>query len=120
MSRRIAARAAATLGALTLALTLAACASPPEVVPSDDGVEPAVVVTVIDNRYEPSEVEIEAGEAVQWVFQGSAKHDVVADDGSFVSELMYEGTYTHVFDESGEFPYVCSIHPEMTGVVHVN
>ena len=117
----IAARAAAVFGALALALTPSACSSTPEPVPSDDGATPAVIVKVIDNKFEPSEVEIEQGEAVQWVFEGrSAKHDVVAEDGSFVSELMYEGTYTHVFETTGEFPYDCSIHPEMTGVVHVS
>lgn len=120
MSARHAVRAFAATCALVLAATLAACSATPEPVPSDEGVEPAVVVKVIDNKFEPSDVEIAPGEAVQWVFEGrSAKHDVVADDGSFVSELMYEGTYTHVFDEAGEFGYDCSIHPEMTGVVRV-
>lgn len=115
------ARATALAAAVALTVSLAACsAGKPEVVPSDDGVEPAVIVRVIDNAYEPSEVTIQPGQAVQWVFEGrSAKHDVVAKDGSFVSELDYEGTYTHVFDEAGEFEYDCSIHPEMRGIVTV-
>lgn len=92
----------------------------PELVPSDDGATPAVTVRVIDNAYEPQEVTVEPGQAVQWVFEGrSAKHDVVAEDGSFVSDLVYEGTYTHVFEEAGDFPYDCSIHPEMRGLVTV-
>ncbi len=110
------------IGAVALlAVPLAACAggAKPKPVPSDTGAEPAVTVTVIDNRYEPAEVEIEPGEAVRWVFKGKMEHDVVAKDGSFVSELMTTGEYVKRFDEAGEFPYDCSVHPEMTGVVRV-
>lgn len=99
---------------------LAACApSKKPIVPSDDGVEAAVTVMVIDNKFEPSRVEVKPGQAVRWVFAGSMEHDVVAADGSFVSELQTSGEYVHVFDRAGEFLYDCSIHPEMTGVVTV-
>ncbi len=117
-------RLAAALAALSLVGALVACSagSKPDVVPSDElpaGTEPAVTVRVIDNKYEPAEVEIEAGQAVRWVFEGVMEHDVVAEDGSFVSELVTAGEYVHVFGSAGEWPYDCSIHPEMTGVVTV-
>lgn len=99
---------------------LAACApSKKPFVPSDEGVEAAITVMAIDNKFEPSQVEVKPGQAVRWVFAGSMEHDVVAADGSFVSELQTSGEYVHVFDQAGEFPYDCSIHPEMTGVVTV-
>lgn len=116
-------RAALALGALVLAASLGACSaqgSKPPVVPSDDSATPAVIVRAVDNEYRPREVTIKPGEAVQWQFEGvSGKHDVVGEGGSFVSELVYEGTYTHVFEKAGEYDYKCSIHPEMTGVVKV-
>lgn len=116
LTRRIAAAASAVL----LIASLAACSpSKPELVASDQGVEPVVTVYAIDNRYEPAEVEIEAGQAVRWVFKGAMEHDVVAADGSFVSDLQITGEYVHVFEEPGEYPYDCSVHPEMTGVVTV-
>lgn len=100
---------------------LTACApSSPTPVPSDDDAEDvAVTVQVSDNKYEPAEVTVRPGQAVRWEFLGPAKHDVVADDRSFVSELVREGSYTHIFDAAGEFPYLCSIHPEMRGLVTV-
>lgn len=91
----------------------------PEAVPSDDDAEAAVTVRAFDNAYDPPEVEIAPGQAVRWEFDGPAEHDVVAADGSFVSELMTGGSYTHRFAEAGDFPYDCSVHPEMTGVVRV-
>lgn len=120
LDRRIVRRALGALAAVLIAGALVACGQgKPETVPSDEGVEPVVTVYAIDNRYEPAEVEIEPGQAVRWVFQGSMEHDVVAEDGSFVSELMTAGEYVHVFDSAGEWPYDCSIHPEMTGKVVV-
>lgn len=114
-------RAALAAAAAALLLTVTACAGTgkPELVPSDTAADPVVTVTVVDNRYEPAEVEIEVGQAVRWVFQGVMEHDVVAEDGSFVSELVTGGEYIHVFEAAGEFPYDCSIHPEMTGRVVV-
>ncbi|MCA0379489.1 MAG: cupredoxin domain-containing protein [Actinobacteria bacterium] len=99
---------------------LAACAQKkPAVVPSAGGVTAVVTVAVIDNKFEPAAVEIKAGQALRWVFSGVMEHDVVAEDGSFVSELQAEGEYVHVFEQAGEYPYDCSVHPEMTGSVTV-
>jgi plastocyanin len=57
---------------------------------------------------------------VRWEFVARDKHDVVSNDRSFVSELVYGGTtYTHIFDEAGDYSYLCSIHPEMVGLVTV-
>lgn len=118
--RRLLTGAASVLG-IGAAGMLVGCARPskPEVVPSATGVEPVVTVRAVDNKFLPAEVEVAPGQAVRWVFEGTMEHDVVAEDGSFVSELMHEGSYVHVFDAAGEFPYDCSIHPEMTGVVRV-
>lgn len=110
---------AIAVAALLLGLTACGGTSKPPMVPSDANAEPVVTVTVTDNKYEPAAVEIEVGQAVRWVFQGAMEHDVVAADGSFVSELMTEGEYVHVFEEAGAFLYDCSIHPEMTGSVTV-
>ncbi|MFC7766070.1 cupredoxin domain-containing protein [Leucobacter soli] len=90
-------------GALTAGLAGCAAAKP-DPVPSDTGVEPAVTVQAIDNRYEPAEVEIAEGQAVRWVFAGTNKHDVVAEDGSFVSELIAEGSTSTSSRRQGSSP----------------
>lgn len=105
---------------LGLILGLSGCATgKPELVPSDDNVKAAITVRAVDNKFEPAEVEIAKGQAVRWVFEGTNQHDVVSDDGSFVSDLVYDGSYTHVFNDVGDFRYICSIHPEMIGNVKV-
>lgn len=115
-----AARVGAAVVAAAVVLGLSACgAGKPDLVPSDDDAKPVVTVHAIDNAFEPKTVTVKPGQAVKWVFEGSLKHDVVAADGSFVSELVREGSYTHVFKKAGEYMYDCSIHPEMTGLVKV-
>ncbi|MGO3236117.1 MAG: cupredoxin domain-containing protein [Canibacter sp.] len=109
----------AAVAVLALVFASGCSAQKPEVTLSAEGVEPAATVQAIDNAYEPETVTIQAGEAVEWTMAGSSEHDVVAEDGSFVSELVMTGTFTHVFDEPGEYPYDCSVHPEMTGKVIV-
>lgn len=112
-----AAGGAAAFGAVW---ALTGCApTKPEVTPSANDEAPDFIVQVVDNAYEPRELSVRPGQAVQWEFLGSQEHDVVAEDESFVCELMKTGTYTHVFETPGEFAYLCSIHPEMTGVVFV-
>ena len=119
--RRLIGGFAGLLGA-GAAVTLTSCGVPgakPETVPSDDEIKAAITIRAFDNQYDPADVQIAPGQAVRWVFEGPAEHDVVAEDGSFVSDLVYEGSYTHLFEEPGEFPYDCSIHPEMTGIIRV-
>lgn len=110
---------AGALGLLSIGAIAGCAAGKPEPVPSDDDVKAAVTVRVVDNAFEPAEVRITPDQAVRWVFEGSVEHDVVADDRSFVSELMREGSYTHRFAEVGDYDYICSVHPEMRGVVRV-
>lgn len=108
--------------ALTLALAATGCTSTAEPVPSDDtATDIGAVVQVVDNAYEPAEVTIKPGQAVRWEFVDRDKHDVVSSDRSFVSELLPAGnTYTHIFDDAGDYAYTCSIHPEMVGLVVVS
>lgn len=109
MSRRLAAVLAAPLPVLLSA----GCS--PGVTP------PAAVVEIQDLRFTPGSVTVPAGSAVEWRFDdGGLYHHVHADDGSFDSDIVGEGTYSATFDEAGTHTYACSIHPYMTGTVTVS
>lgn len=85
-------------------------------VPATDG----AVVRVEDSSFEPSKVEIEAGQSVTWKFVDRAvSHNVVAKDKSFSSPLKRSGTFVHTFDEPGTYSYRCTLHPQMAGTVTV-
>ncbi|WP_432486339.1 cupredoxin domain-containing protein [Kineococcus esterisolvens] len=79
---------------------------------------PAVSVVVRNIAFDPAEVEVRRGDAVEWVFDdGGILHQVRGD--GFDSGVVGAGTFRHTFTAAGEHPYVCSVHPHMTGVVRV-
>lgn len=82
-------------------------------------VAPATV-TIRDLRFSPDSLEIRVGNSVEWRFDDDGLyHHVEAEDGSFESDIVGSGTFTATFNESGSYPYSCSIHPYMTGTVVV-
>jgi len=74
--------------------------------------------------FSPSEVTIGVGDSVTWHNDSTAAHTVTSGnpedgpDGLFDSGLFLGGdTFSHTFNEAGEYQYFCQIHPWMTGTV---
>jgi predicted secreted protein with PEFG-CTERM motif len=75
----------------------------------------------------PHEAVIDVGSEVVWTNDDTAAHTVTSGDikaggpdGNFDSGLFMAGkTFSHKFEEAGEFPYFCLVHPWMQGVVIV-
>ena len=76
-----------------------------------------------DECYLPAGVSVEPGTTVVWSNDDTAAHTVTStadspmafDSGLFMPETTFEVT----FDDPGEYPYLCIVHPWMTGVVVV-
>ena len=80
----------------------------------------AVQVIMANRSYDPQQVTVKVGDTVTWVNQDTPKHDVVADNGEFKSNLFDKGgTFSFTFTKTGTYPYHCSIHPGMVGTVVV-
>ena len=86
--------------------------------------EPAVTVTVGAEgnngtyAFDPPAVRVDPGTTVVWEWTGKGgAHNVVAEDGSFESELTDESghTFEYTFEESGVTKYACVPH-EMMGM----
>ncbi len=104
----------ATAGLLAACLVACEGQSLDEVEPVDGVTE----VAVKDNEYEARVIRVPAGTEVTWIWEGGARHNVVGD-GGFQSELLREGTFTHMFDAPGTYNYLCTLHGGMTGRVIV-
>lgn len=77
-------------------------------------------VSIEDFEFNPPATEVDAGTTVTWTNNGEVDHTATADDGSFDSGVMEPGaTFSFTFDEEGEFPYICEIHPDMQGTITV-
>lgn len=80
-----------------------------------------------NNCYDPSEVTIDVGSEITWSNDDTAAHTVTSGDirqdgpdGHFDSGLFMAGkSFPFKFEEAGEFPYFCQVHPWMTGTVIV-
>ena len=74
----------------------------------------------------PYEITVNVGDEVVWSNDDSAAHTVTAGSaadgpsGVFDSSLFMAGTtFSFQFDQEGEFPYFCMVHPWMEGIVKV-
>lgn len=76
---------------------------------------------VIDNfTFTPQSTIVSKGTTVTFLNNDSATHTVVSDNNAFKSKDIEPGqSYQHTFNETGSFPYHCSIHPTMTGTITV-
>ncbi|MFF0815517.1 plastocyanin/azurin family copper-binding protein [Rhodococcus sp. NPDC003318] len=113
--------------ALLLTAVLAGCGS------GTDGTEPSTTaptsesgtttVRVAGMRFTPETVTIRVGETVTWEFDDNGlPHNVTADTSApseFRSPIRTTGSFTETFTEPGTYPYLCTLHPNMTGTVFV-
>jgi plastocyanin len=79
------------------------------------------VVTMQGQSYTPRDLVVLVGETVTWSNEDSLAHTVTdSDDDRFDSGSIVPGhTFAHVFAEQGVFPYHCTIHRFMFGIVRV-
>lgn len=81
---------------------------------------PAVTVDITKFAFEPKEITIAPGTKVTWTNHDETPHTVTSNDKSFASKgLDTDDKFEHVFASEGDFTYFCTVHPFMTGVVHV-
>lgn len=83
------------------------------------GAEP-VTVDIARFAFMPKEITVAPGTTVVWVNHDETPHTVAAPGHGFVSKALdTDDRYEHTFADEGDVPYFCTVHPFMTGVVHV-
>ena len=90
-------------------------------VPALHAASPASVgVDISKFLFNAKEITVAPGTKVVWTNHDDTPHSVAANDKSFSSKgLDTDDTFEHTFANEGDFGYICSVHPFMTGVVHV-
>jgi plastocyanin len=80
----------------------------------------AAAVTITKFTFEPKEITVAPGTRIVWTNRDDTPHSVNSTDKSFASKGLDTGdTYDHTFASEGNFSYACSLHPFMTGIIHV-
>jgi len=104
-----------------VALALAFCAA--FVMPAIFAVgspAPTIDVDIAKFAFAPKEITIAPGTKITWTNHDEAPHTVTSNDKSFASKgLDTDDKFEHTFASEGDFSYICTVHPFMTGVVHV-
>ena len=70
----------------------------------------------------PNDITVEPGTRVVWTNRDETPHTVTsrAAPRVFASPgLDTDDRFERVFDDEGDFAYLCTVHPMMTAVVHV-
>jgi len=108
---------AATLGTASLGQVCV-----PDADPGDGG--DFVGVSIQNLAFSPKEVTIEAGQTVRWTNRDLVAHTVTSGDpGDQDSGVLFDSgtmtfarTFTHQFNEPGEFTYYCIPHQTMASM----
>jgi plastocyanin len=87
--------------------------------------------TLTTDAYSPNPIQVSVGTTVTWTNNDSQPHTVTSGsngqpDNKFNSSpnftpLLNPGqTFSFTFTEEGEYPYFCTLHPNMVGTVSVS
>jgi plastocyanin len=69
-------------------------------------------------KFLPPAIQVAPGTEVTWRFaDGSVPHNVKGD--GFASRTQARGTFSHRFEQAGEYRYTCDLHAGMDGRVVV-
>jgi plastocyanin len=85
-----------------------------------DGAKPVThTVTIDGTKYVPDVLTVKRGDSVVWVNKDPFPHTVTAK-GTFDSRDIAAGkSWKWTARKAGEYAYICTLHPNMTGTLKV-
>lgn len=103
--------------------TVAVGNAPRKIAVQHGGGRPAAAhgeVSIANFAFLPPQMKVKPGQRVTWNNRDGAPHGLGFADGGPGQALLLPGqTFSRVFERSGTYDYVCSVHPYMTGQVVV-
>jgi plastocyanin len=71
--------------------------------------------------FAPANIVVEVGTTVTWTNRDGVGHTVTSDEGDELASPLFgeNDTFSHTFDEPGQYSYHCAPHPVMKGLVTV-
>jgi plastocyanin len=99
---------------LSIGLVLASCgADPPARIPQTH----TIVMEAV--AFQPASLTVEVGDSVVWVNKEAFPHTATSKGAFDSTEISAGKSWQFTPDAAGEFPYVCTYHPTMKGVLRV-
>lgn len=83
-------------------------------------VKAEVQIKIEDFVFEPAEITVEPGTRITWINKDDAPHTATSTEEKFNSGgLDTDDKFSFVFNDRGDFPYYCALHPHMKAVIKV-
>ncbi len=81
----------------------------------------ATHTVIIENmQFSPAQLHVHRGERIVWVNKDLFPHTVTAASQAFDSgSIAANASWTYVASRAGEYPYGCTFHPSMKGMIEV-
>jgi plastocyanin len=77
-------------------------------------------IAIDGTSFQKADLSVAPGDVVVWVNNDPFPHTVTSKAGGFDSKTIDAGqSWKYTAVKKGEFPYVCSFHPTMTGMLRV-
>jgi len=76
-------------------------------------------VEVVESCFRSDVARIEVGDTVTWTNSDSYGHSIFSRQFAGTSNLDWGQSYSYTFSTAGVFPYLCTLHPGMMGVIMV-
>lgn len=110
--------ASPTAASTTAAKPAASAATAPPTAASTPG---EVRVQMVGIAFQPAMLTVPVGTTIVWVNAEPVVHTIAHQDlTTFSSPVLNQGeTFRYTFTRPGEYPYLCTIHPDMVGSITV-
>lgn len=77
-------------------------------------------VIIEDMRFQPEVLTVAPGDTIVWVNKDLVPHTATSEAGGFDSKDIANGdSWRFTASAKGDFAYICSRHPEMKAMLHV-
>jgi plastocyanin len=76
-------------------------------------------VTMADFSFSPATITVNEGDTVTWTNSGPDEPHTATGDGFDTGEVAVGSSASATFSEAGDYPYVCTLHANMSGTVKV-
>jgi plastocyanin len=77
-------------------------------------------VTMEAVAFQPADLTVHVGDTIVWTNKDPFPHTVTSKSGGFDSKQLAAGkTWMYRAQRKGDYPYVCTLHPTMSGTIHI-
>ncbi|TMK35817.1 MAG: hypothetical protein E6G58_07650 [Actinobacteria bacterium] len=76
-------------------------------------------IQIVDACFTPTILQVKPGQNVTWVNTDPFVHNITANGWGHYDDLKPTERFTAAFDDPGLYPFACTYHPGMSGVIVV-